>query len=83
MLRCKATGKIKEESYFMLYEADVQSVKALVAEIRLGKAFQESGWRSGNALLLWFRRQKLRLSSSLLVILVDVFVAVLCLPRKV
>jgi len=83
-LLCRsATGKRKEDLDFMLYEVDVQSVKTLVAEIRLGKEFQESGLRSGNAFLLWFRRQMLRLSSSLLAILVDVFVAVLCLPRKV
>jgi hypothetical protein len=45
-------GKEKRRFIFMLYEVDVQSVKALVTEIRLGKAFQESGWRSGNALFL-------------------------------
>jgi hypothetical protein len=47
-----ATEKRKEDLYFMLYEVDVQSVKALVTKIRLGKAFQKSSWRSGNALLL-------------------------------
>jgi hypothetical protein len=78
-----ATGKRKEDIYFMLNEVDVQSVKVLVTEIRLGKAFQESGLPSGNALFLWFRRQMIRLPSNLLAVLVDVFVAVLCLPRKV
>jgi hypothetical protein len=45
-------GGKKEDLYFMVYEVDVQSVKALVTEIRLEKAFQKSSWRSGNALLL-------------------------------